>query len=81
MAPYLQRVLPKNRQADSTVIVCLTDPIFYGFVLISKDTTPCVRSGIHWLRLLISTNWSRKGPALPMLFVRVRSVPPVGPLF
>ena len=81
MAPSLQRVLPKNRQADSTLSICPTDPIFYGFVLISKDMTPCVRWGTRWLRLLIWTDWLGRERALRMLFVKVRSVPRVGLLF
>ena len=81
MAPSLQRVLPKNRQADSTFSVCPTNRIFYGFVLISKDMTPCVRWGTRWPRLLIWTAWLRKVRALRMLFVKARSVPRVGLLF
>ena len=80
LASYLQRVLPRNRQAVSS-FSCPQLQIFYGFVPTSKDSTPFDPSAIPMPGPLTLIDWLRRAPAFQMLFVKARSVHPAGPPF
>ena len=71
-------LLPRNRQAVSTLFLCPVHPIFFGSAPINSVMTPSGRSEIHTPERPFLIVWRQKALLFPMPFVKARFVPLVG---